>query len=92
MEGTTLNELASRLENIEAIVLELLQTVQKGALSVEEAAEYIGISYCSLYKLMDTDPSFPEFRPVGMKRRIIPRESLDKWLAENAKTRRNNLR
>ena len=84
VETSTLNKLNERLENIEAGVLQLLQTSQKAVLSVEEAAEYLGIASCTLYKLMDTDPTFPEFRPVGVKRRIIPRKALDKWLEEHA--------
>lgn len=84
METSTLNELNKRLESIESAVLQLLQNSQKAVLSADEAAEYLGIASCTLYKLMDTDPTFPEFRPVGVKRRIIPRKALDKWLAQHA--------
>ena len=78
-------EILERVKALEVLVQELLQTVQRGALDVEEAAEYIGISRMSLYRLMDADASFPDFRPAGLTRRIIPKAALDNWMEEQVK-------
>ena len=78
-------EILERVKALEVLVKELLQTVQRGALDVEEAAEYIGISRMSLYRLMDADASFPDFRPAGLTRRIIPKAALDNWMEEQVK-------
>lgn len=83
MAEITIREIGERLDAIEALVLELLRTSQKGALSVEEAADYISIGKRSLYTLMGRDPDFPDFKPAGLSRRIIPKVALDRWLAEN---------
>lgn len=79
------DEILERIKNLEVLVQELFQTTQRGVLDVDEAAEYIGISRMSLYRLMDADTSFPDFRPAGLTRRIIPRAALDSWLEKQVR-------
>ena len=47
-------------------------------LSVSQAAELIGISTVSLYKLIKNDDSFPVIA-MG-RRKIIPKEHLKNWI------------
>lgn len=47
-------------------------------LSVSQAAEALGISTVSLYKLINKDNSFPVIE-MG-RRKVIPKEHLKKWI------------
>lgn len=52
-------------------------------LSVPEAAEVLGISAVSLYKLIRNDNSFPV---VAMgRRKCVPKEQLKSWIETNSK-------
>lgn len=52
-------------------------------LSVPEAAEVLGISAVSLYKLIRNDNSFPV---VAMgRRKSVPKEQLKFWIDTNSK-------
>ena len=52
-------------------------------LSVVQAAEVLGISSVSLYKLIDKDKSFPVVQ-LG-RRKSIPKEQLKIWIDTNSK-------
>ena len=52
-------------------------------LSVVQAAEVLGISSVSLYKLIDKDNSFPVVQ-LG-RRKSIPKEQLKIWIDTNSK-------
>ena len=52
-------------------------------LSVNQAAEVLGISNVSLYKLIEKDKSFPVVQ-LG-RRKSIPKEQLKEWLMKNLK-------
>lgn len=52
-------------------------------LSVVQAAEVLGISSVSLYKLIDKDKSFPVVQ-LG-RRKSIPKEQLKIWINTNSK-------
>lgn len=52
-------------------------------LSVAQAAEVLGISSVSLYKLIDKDKSFPVVQ-LG-RRKSIPKEQLKIWIDTNSK-------
>lgn len=52
-------------------------------LSVPEAAEVLGISAVSLYKLIRNDNSFPVVQ-LG-RRKCIPKEQLKTWIDANSK-------
>ncbi len=52
-------------------------------LSVVQAAEVLGISSVSLYKLIDKDKSFPVVQ-LG-RRKSIPKEQLKIWIDINSK-------
>lgn len=52
-------------------------------LSVNQAAEGLGISNVSLYKLIEKDKSFPVVQ-LG-RRKSIPKEQLKEWIDENLK-------
>ena len=52
-------------------------------LSVAQAAEVLGISSVSLYKLIDKDKSFPVVQ-LG-RRKSIPKEQLKIWINTNSK-------
>ena len=52
-------------------------------LSVNQAAEVLGISNVSLYKLIEKDKSFPVVK-LG-RRKSIPKEQLKKWIDEKSK-------
>ena len=51
------------------------------ALSVTQAAEVIGIAPTSLYKLIETDKTFPVLF-IG-RRKSIPKEELRAWIKIN---------
>ena len=50
-------------------------------LSVPEAAEVLGISAVSLYKLIRTDNSFPVV--IMGRRKSVPKEQLKAWIDSN---------
>ncbi|WP_293966732.1 helix-turn-helix domain-containing protein [uncultured Eubacterium sp.] len=52
-------------------------------LSVAQAAEVLGISSVSLYKLIDKDKSFPVVQ-LG-RRKSVPKEQLKIWIDTNSK-------
>ncbi|MGN1419944.1 MAG: helix-turn-helix domain-containing protein [Eubacterium sp.] len=52
-------------------------------LSVAQAAEVLGISSVSLYKLIDKNKSFPVVQ-LG-RRKCIPKEQLKAWIDANSK-------
>ena len=52
-------------------------------LSVPEAAEVLGISAVSLYKLIRSDNSFPVI--VMGRRKSVPKEQLKTWIDTNSK-------
>lgn len=52
-------------------------------LSVPEAAEVLGISAVSLYKLIRTDNTFPVV--VMGRRKSVPKEQLKSWIETNSK-------
>ena len=52
-------------------------------LSVPEAAEALGISAVSLYKLIRDDNSFPVV--VMGRRKSVPKEQLKSWIETNSK-------
>lgn len=52
-------------------------------LSVAQAAEVLGISSVSLYKLIDKDKSFPVVQ-LG-RRKSVPKEQLKIWINTNSK-------
>ncbi|MGN0458792.1 MAG: helix-turn-helix domain-containing protein [Eubacterium sp.] len=52
-------------------------------LSVPEAAEVLGISAVSLYKLIRNDNSFPVV--VMGRRKSVPKEQLKIWIDTNSK-------
>ena len=52
-------------------------------LSVNQAAEVLGISNVSLYKLIEKDKSFPVVQ-LG-RRKSIPKEQLKEWIDEKSK-------
>lgn len=52
-------------------------------LSVPEAAEVLGISAVSLYKLIRDDNSFPVV--VMGRRKSVPKEQLKSWIETNSK-------
>ena len=52
-------------------------------LSVNQAAEVLGISNVSLYKLIEKDKSLPVVQ-LG-RRKSIPKEQLKKWIDEKSK-------
>lgn len=52
-------------------------------LLVNQAAEVLGISNVSLYKLIEKDKSFPVVQ-LG-RRKSIPKEQLKEWIDENLK-------
>lgn len=55
----------------------------KAVLTVKEVASFLGISVPSAYALANR-ADFPSVR-LSEKRIVIPRQSLDEWLAEQAK-------
>ena len=52
-------------------------------LSVNQAAEVLGISNVSLYKLIEKDKSFPVVQ-LG-RRKSIPKEQLREWIDKKSK-------
>lgn len=52
-------------------------------LSVNQAAEVLGISNVSFYKLIEKDKSFPVVQ-LG-RRKYIPKEQLKEWIDEKSK-------
>ena len=52
-------------------------------MSVPQAAEVLGISAVSLYKLIQNDKSFPVIS-IG-RRKTIPKEQLKVWINSNCK-------
>ena len=52
-------------------------------MSVPQAAEVLGISAVSLYKLIQNDKSFPVIS-IG-RRKTIPKEQLTVWIYSNCK-------
>ena len=52
-------------------------------LSVNQAAEVLGISNVSLYKLIEKDKSFSVVQ-LG-RRKTIPKEQLKEWIDEKSK-------
>lgn len=52
-------------------------------MSVPQAAEVLGISAVSLYKLIQNDKSFPVIS-IG-RRKTIPKEQLTVWINSNCK-------
>lgn len=50
-------------------------------LSVPEAAEVLGISAVSLYKLIRNDNSFPVV--IMCRRKSVPKEQLKAWIDSN---------
>lgn len=52
----------------------------RGYLTMPEVAERLGISRVTLYRLMDSDPTFRTFR-VGRQRRMRP-DALEEWVAQ----------
>lgn len=55
----------------------------KQMLSVNQAAEVLGISNVSLYKLIEKDKSFPVVQ-LG-RRKSIPKEQLREWIDKKSK-------
>lgn len=52
-------------------------------MSVPQAAEILGISAVSLYKLIQNDKSFPVIS-IG-RRKTVPKEQLKIWIENNCK-------
>lgn len=52
-------------------------------MSVPQAAEILGISAVSLYKLIQNDKSFPVIS-IG-RRKTVPKEQLRIWIENNCK-------
>lgn len=52
-------------------------------MSVTEAAQALGISAVSLYKLIDKDKTFPVVA-IG-RRNVVPKEQLMEWINNNCK-------
>lgn len=52
-------------------------------MSVPQAAEILGISAVSLYKLIQNDKSFPVIS-IG-RRKTVPKEQLKVWINRNCK-------
>ena len=52
-------------------------------MSVPQAAEILGISAVSLYKLIQNDKSFPVIS-IG-RRKTVPKEQLKVWINSNCK-------
>ena len=50
-------------------------------ITVPEAAEVLGISAVSLYKLIETDKSFPVL--IMGRRKSVPKEQLKEWVEKN---------
>jgi excisionase family DNA binding protein len=53
---------------------------QDGAMGVNDAAKFIGVSRAVLYRLMEKG-TIPFAQPAG--RRLVPRRSLVRWLASS---------
>lgn len=52
-------------------------------MNVPQAAEVLGISAVSLYKLIQNDKSFPAIS-IG-RRKTVPKEQLKVWINNNCK-------
>lgn len=52
-------------------------------MSVNEAADALGVSSVSLYKLIDKDKDFPVIT-IG-RRKVVPKEQLKDWIDKNCK-------
>lgn len=52
-------------------------------MSVTEAADALGVSSVSLYKLIEKDKSFPVVT-IG-RRKVIPKEQLKSWIDDNCR-------
>lgn len=50
-------------------------------ITVPKAAEVLGISAVSLYKLIETDKSFPVL--IMGRRKSVPKEQLKEWVEKN---------
>lgn len=76
------NELtiAARLENIESLI-KSQSTATKAVLSLDEVAEYTGLSKQYLYKLTSKN-IIPFSRPNG-KKIFFNKAEVDKWLLSN---------
>jgi excisionase family DNA binding protein len=68
--------LEQRLKNIEALLLS-----QKTVLSLDEVAQYTGLSKSYLYKLTSA-AQIPHFKPQG-KHIYFNKEEIDQWLQRN---------
>ena len=54
-------------------------------LSINEAAQYLGVSATAVYKHLLIRPDFPAYR-IG-ERVVIPREALENWNAQQIEGR-----
>ncbi len=73
-------EIESRLERIETL-LKTQSTATKAVLSLDEVAEYTGLSKQYLYKLTSKN-TIPFSRPNG-KKIYFDKLEIDKWLLSN---------
>ena len=71
-----INKIEQRLENIENLLLS-----QKTVLTLEEVAQYTGLSKSYLYKLTSSG-GIPFYKPQG-KHIFFNKEELDNWLLRN---------
>ncbi|HDZ9251674.1 TPA: helix-turn-helix domain-containing protein [Vibrio cholerae] len=72
----TENQLAEMLENIRS-----LKAMTKEVMTVNECAQYTGLSVSYLYKLTHRK-LIPFFKPMG-KRLYFKRTEIDQWLLRN---------
>jgi excisionase family DNA binding protein len=77
-----MHRLYTILEDIKSL-LQKQYTLQKEYLSLSEAAQFLGISESSLYKLTSSR-SIPFYKPNG-KLVVFSRKDLESWLTRNPK-------
>ena len=51
-------------------------------LRIKQTAAYLGISEPTLWRLNNTDPTFPEKLKLGVRARGYRKSDLDKWLQQ----------
>ena len=58
--------------------------MEKAFLKIAEVAEVIGLGKSMTYKLV-SDGTIPSVKLAGTKARRVPREALERWVAEQTK-------
>ena len=57
-----------------------------------EVAEFLRVSRSTVYRLADTDPSFPAYRLAGIQGLRVDRPDLERWLEQQKQASRGNGR